>query len=138
MAKEQLTPDQAPNPTTKTDPGPTPTTKRVQEKSGGDPRLPDSNANEGTVTVVTIGEPQPNGGIVANAPTDVLRAQKEALGKDAKEGEAKRYPFAVAEGRSITTTSRGILGPGEEVKAEDVGGQERLEQLVQKGVVVRP
>lgn len=43
--------------------------------------------------------------------------------------------FVIAEGRSLTTP-RGILDEYSEVTAQDVGGTERLQRLVEVGIVV--
>lgn len=54
-----------------------------------------------------------------------------------KKADKPKPPYAVAQGKSVTT-KRGLLGPGEEVTARDFpGGVERLRELAEAGVVVK-
>ena len=55
-----------------------------------------------------------------------------------KQETAKQKPaYVVAKGKSVTSL-RGILGPETEVSAKDFpGGEERLRELAEKGVVVK-
>lgn len=44
----------------------------------------------------------------------------------------------VAKGRSVSTKRRGIVGPGQEVQAEDFpDGEVRLQQLLDAGILTR-
>jgi len=117
-------------------PAPAPGATR-KGSSNNDPRLPDGDGTKPPGAIVEqIGDPQPNGGIVANASTDVQRAQRE--GRDpAAPKDAKQYPFVVAKGKAMSS-ARGLLEADAGVGPEDVGGsQERLEALEKKGVLVR-
>jgi len=100
--------------------------------TSSDPRAPVGTGTRSTQYVIQDGTPPPHGGIRAGASTDVLRAQKDEQGKVGP----KPSPFTVAKGKSITS-SRGILGAGEQVRPEDVSGQENLDRLVAKGVVAK-
>lgn len=54
---------------------------------------------------------------------------------DETEDEVEAYPYSIKAGKSVTS-KRGILGEGEEVKAEDLpGGKETLEDLIVRGFV---
>jgi len=47
------------------------------------------------------------------------------------------FPFQIAPGKSIVC-SRGVLGPGEEIRPKDVsGGVEQLEELVDRGYILK-
>jgi hypothetical protein len=52
-------------------------------------------------------------------------------------GVKPKAPYVVAKGRSLTCR-RGVLGPGEEIKASDVAnGQAQIDHLVKSGYVVK-
>ncbi len=51
--------------------------------------------------------------------------------------EVKKFPYSMAPGKSITSR-RGIVGPGEEVRAEwFVGGKDTIEKCVKSGHIVK-
>lgn len=79
---------------------------------------------------ITTGE-QP-AGRVPNKPND----QPSPADSKTAEGEAKRAPYSVAPGKSVVG-GRGVIDAGQEIRAEDVGGQERLDRLVERGDVVK-
>lgn len=107
----------------------------TRKSSNQDPRLPDGPGTQPGVVQELVGDGPVHGGVRANASTDVQRAQRE--GRDAQSTTANRtFPYAVAPGKSISTP-RGLLDAGAEVKPDDVGGQERLDHLIEKGAVVR-
>jgi hypothetical protein len=74
----------------------------------------------------------------ANGP-GTEKAHQDAAAKQAgtsASSDIQEGDYVVAEGRSITS-QRGILGPGETVSPKDFGGQERLDELVKAGTLVR-
>lgn len=51
--------------------------------------------------------------------------------------EEKVFAYAVAAGKSLTTR-KGIIGPGQEIKAEHVsGGMDTIEKFVKSGHIVK-
>lgn len=55
--------------------------------------------------------------------------------KAAEEAKVKKEPsFYIADGKSLTS-KKGILGPGDEVKAEFFNGENTLEKLINSGHV---
>lgn len=66
------------------------------------------------------------------------QAEKEAAeAAEAAEAKEVKPPYSVAEGRAITT-KRGILGPGAEIKAEDLAnGQKGLEAFVKSKHIIK-
>lgn len=80
------------------------------------------------------------------APAPAKKEQTEALSAGEKPRapapkpeteEAKKPPYSVAGGGSLTS-KRGILDAGEEVKAEYLnGGKSTLDSLVERGLVVK-
>jgi len=66
----------------------------------------------------------------ASAPEEPAHVEQKAPAK-----KAKKPPFTVGMGKSITS-KRGILEDGEEVKASDLpGGEGALQKLVDVGVI---
>lgn len=66
------------------------------------------------------------------------QAKKEAEAAAAAKPEPKKQaPYTVADGCAITT-KRGILGPGKEIKAEDVAnGQKCIDSFVKSGQIIK-
>lgn len=63
--------------------------------------------------------------------------QAEHAKVEAAAKEEKLPPFSVASGKSITSR-RGILAPGDEIKADDLaGGKDALDAFVKSGHVVK-
>lgn len=63
---------------------------------------------------------------------------KSLGGPPPKGGVKQRWPYAVASGRSVTTSRRGTIGAFAPVRASDFsGGQEQLDELVASGYVTR-
>jgi hypothetical protein len=63
--------------------------------------------------------------------------QAEVLADAVEQKESCSFQYSVADGRSVTCL-KGIVGSGEEVKAEYLSGaQETLDALVIRGVVVK-
>lgn len=73
----------------------------------------------------------------AKARDAELDTQADEPQEKTEEPASKRPPFSVASGKSITSR-RGILAPGDEIKAEDLaGGKETLDKFVKSGHVVK-
>lgn len=52
--------------------------------------------------------------------------------------KAKASAYCIAEGKSIMATAMRILGPGEDVRSEDLaGGDSAFKQLLEKGKIVK-
>lgn len=68
------------------------------------------------------------------AAEDAVKAKKEAQAKKADAEKETKFDFEIAEGHSLCSR-KGILGPGEEVKAEYLGedGEKKLKQFVKSG-----
>lgn len=94
----------------------------------------DQQVNAATSNTV-IGDPRPRSR-EPNKPND-QPSLAERIDADRRSGEAQRGQYTVAPGRSVISGQRGSLDAGQEIRVEDVGGQEALDRLVQKGVVVR-
>lgn len=70
----------------------------------------------------------------AKVEADAAKAKADAEAEKAKE---KKYPYAVAKGKSITT-KQGVIGPGDEIKAEWLPtGKDALDQLVKSKYVIK-
>lgn len=81
------------------------------------------------------------GDLVSDLKAKARDAELDTQADDAPEAPqepgAKRPPFSVASGKSITSR-RGILAPGDEIKADDLaGGKEALDAFVKSGHVVK-
>lgn len=88
----------------------------------GEPKTSDPSGSDTPISSAT--EP-PNGGQdAAETPTEGPGTASAPKG------------HAVAKKRSIAS-KRGVLGPGDEVRPDDVGGAERLAELVKRGLVVK-
>jgi hypothetical protein len=73
----------------------------------------------------------------AKARDAELDTQADDAPEETQEPAGKRPPHSVASGKSITSR-RGILAPGDEIKAEDLsGGKESLDKFVKSGHVVK-
>jgi hypothetical protein len=72
-------------------------------------------------------------GRAPNKPNDQPSPADAAGGATGAAGPA---PYKVAPGKSLIT-QRGILDENQEIRAEDVSGQETLDKLVQNGSVVK-
>lgn len=72
----------------------------------------------------------------AKVEADAAKAKADAEAEKAKE-KGKKYPYAVAKGKSITT-KQGVIGPGDEIKAEWLPmGKDALDQLVKSKYVIK-
>jgi len=61
------------------------------------------------------------------------KAKEERKEQAAEEQAAKKPPFTIAKGKSITT-KRGILADGDEIKVKDLpGGKEAIDSFVKSG-----
>jgi len=64
-------------------------------------------------------------------------AAAAAAERTEEEAKVKKPPFEIAKGKSLTS-KRGILGPGKEVKAEDLaGGKDAIAAFVKSGHIVK-
>ena len=86
---------------------------------------------------------QRDAGLDTQADTAPVAAEHEVgetgaalLEEAATEPAAPAFPFSVAPGKALTT-KRGVLGEGEEIKAEDIAGDgpANLKALVKAGFV---
>lgn len=86
----------------------------------------------GAVSKVDEVDDEPKSPAKEQAPQE---GEKPSTKNDPK-GKAQA-PFTVAKGKSVSSR-RGILGPGDEVSARDfAAGAERLDELVDAGVLVK-
>lgn len=72
----------------------------------------------------------------APAPAAPVEAEGDPTKDAVMEGTEKRPPFYVIDGKSITTP-RGIKSDGAEIFAADVGGKDRLAELIKKGYIAK-
>ncbi|MEC7520165.1 MAG: hypothetical protein VYE22_09890 [Myxococcota bacterium] len=99
--------------------------------SGGAVRSSDSSEPSGKGD-----EPKPKAPPDERLPEEQPREGAKASADGSEKGKTKA-PFTVAKGKSVSSR-RGILGPGDEVSARDfAAGAERLDELVDAGVLVK-
>lgn len=53
-----------------------------------------------------------------------------------KKEKVKRPPFYICDGKAVTSR-KGTLEPGDEIKPEWVGGKDRIEELIEAGIVAK-
>ncbi len=85
-------------------------------------------------------EAELTGSPLTDPPTPTVQGTDDrTLGGQPKPGGVRyRYPYTVAQGRSVTTQRRGTVPAFGRVRAEDFpGGQDTLDQLVASGHVVK-
>lgn len=108
----------------------------------------DGLSNEALTELVENLKVSVNEAAKADADIDAVNAAAEGAGenetaKEAKveavaEEAAKKPPYYLMPGKALTTIKRGILGPGDEIKPEDIaGGKTSLDKFVKSGHVGR-
>lgn len=83
-------------------------------------------------------ELKPEPGNPAQEAADAKAAATQAKKEKAAEAKAaKKPPYTIAEGKSITT-KRGILADGDEIKAKDLsGGKDAIDKFIKTGHIVK-